>query len=255
METLIHHSVINVTVKYAAGRPFHDPKASPQETLQSLKNRVLTHFGLEEVITPEFQKTYHFHDRAGQIADLTQTLGDYVDHNDGPGHSDEHRHHDKIELKLVEQIVQGLGDQPPSVDTLLLDDDFAEVVAADDGRRWELTRKDQLEIWVIMSPKSAPEEKYFVRLLWMRYRDDPPSLKFRDKDGRLDNPRAWPLLPGFRPASLDACVNYCAEGFSLHPEWKNDPRTRWDPRGNSLLRVLTILQVAFDENYGGRFKG
>jgi hypothetical protein len=249
------HRSIDVTVKYVAGRPFHDNDASQNETLASLKRRVLTHFGLEEVNTPEFKKTYNFHDRKGQVDDLAQTLGQYAErHHEHEGHG-EHGREDKIELKLVEQIVQGLDGPPPSPDALLLEQDFNETCTENEAVRWQVTRPGWMEVWATLSPRSAPSEKYHVRLLWQRYRDEPPSLKFRDALGRLDNPRAWPLLPGFRPTSLDACVNFCAEGFALHPEWKNDARTRWDSRGNSLLRVLTILQTEFDERYSGRFVG
>lgn len=248
MDAQVKSSTIDVTVKYAAGKPFRDKAAAASETLLSLKARVLTHFGLEETNTPEFVKTYHLHDGAGRIDNLSQTLGDYAA-------QDDRKKDDKIELKLVEQIVQGRDGPPPGADALLLDADFEETLALDEAARWKLERIGWREVWATMSPRSAPGEKYFVRLLWQRYREEPPSLKFRDADGRVDDPRAWPLLPGFRPASLDACVNYCSEGFGLHPEWRNDPRTRWDSRGNSLLRVLSILQIAFDEQYGGRYAG
>src|SRR2546423_1509252 len=88
--------------------------------------------------------------------------------------------------------------------------------------------------------RSAPvgdvKEVFQLRLLWNRYPDDPPSLKFRETEsGRLDAPKSWPQVPGFRPNTLDACVSYCSEGFALHPEWRSDPHYRWDPRGNPLL--------------------
>jgi hypothetical protein len=104
-----------------------------------------------------------------------------------------------------------------------------------------------------MSPTSAPRERFQARLLWTIYPDEAPSLKFRDPEtGQLDRSSAWPLGPGFRPTSLDACVNYCAEGFALHPEWKTDPCLRWDPRGNVLLKVLRYLQDALDDQFQGR---
>ena len=65
---------------------------------------------------------------------------------------------------------------------------------------------------------------------------------------------AWPILPGFRPQSQDACVNWCAEGFGMHPEWKNDSNAKWRAVGNVLLHVLRILQSQMDQHYGGRFK-
>jgi hypothetical protein len=106
-----------------------------------------------------------------------------------------------------------------------------------------------------MHSVKAPSELFQARLLWTKYPDLPPSLKFRDTaTGRLDLPQAWPIVRGFRPQSLDACVNYCAEGFALHPEWQQDPRFRWDPSNNPVLRVLRTVQEELDEDYQGRFQ-
>lgn len=139
---------------------------------------------------------------------------------------------------------------------LNLGDDFDEVVTCSDAARWCLEQAGVLEVFATMSSAGAPQEVFQARLLWADdYPGQPPSLKFRDSaTGRLDLPTAWPIVRGFRPTSLDACVNWCAEGFSLHPEWKNDPKRRWDPRGNVLLKVLRILQGELDENFKGRFR-
>jgi hypothetical protein len=139
---------------------------------------------------------------------------------------------------------------------LNLDDDYAEVLTTADVARWELTRSGPLEIWASMAPESTPGERYQARLLWSRYPETAPSLKFRDPEtGRLELPTAWPQVRGFRPTSFDACVNWCAEGLALHPEWTSDPAYRWDPRGNPLLRVVRTLQDELDHYYGGRFAG
>jgi hypothetical protein len=136
---------------------------------------------------------------------------------------------------------------------LNLADDFAEVMGAPDAVLWELEQPEPLEVWATMTPCSAPQERFQARLLWQVYPEEAPSLKFRDpKSGRLDLSSTWPQLPGFRPGSLDACVNYCAEGLALHSEWKGDPRYRWDPRGNVLLKVLRILQDQLDNAFQGR---
>ncbi len=136
---------------------------------------------------------------------------------------------------------------------LSLDQDFNKAALVEDAARWRL-EKDDLEVWAMMHSIKAPEELFQARLLWDVYPDNAPSLKFRDpKTGQLDLPTAWPVLPGFRPGSLDACVNYCSEGFALHPEWTTDPKFRWNPNGNVLLNVLRILQEEFDLVYGGRF--
>lgn len=137
---------------------------------------------------------------------------------------------------------------------LNLQGDFQKAKRVKDARRWKLENPGGLEIFGTMSPMDMPEETFQARLLWDVYPDNPPSLKFRDPESeRLDLPTAWPKLPGYRPQSLDACVNYCIEGFKLHPEWTNDQNLRWDPRGNVLLKVLRIIQDELDYNFQGRF--
>jgi hypothetical protein len=136
-----------------------------------------------------------------------------------------------------------------------LRDDFEEAAAAADARRWKLELVADLEVFAIMAPVGVPEERFQSRLLWNKYPDEAPSLKFRDPaSGRLDMPQAWPVVRGFRPQSLDACVNWCAEGFVLHPEWKTDARWRWNSNGNPLLWVLRQLQEELDQYFQGRFK-
>lgn len=139
--------------------------------------------------------------------------------------------------------------------TLNLADDFEEVLSVSDLSRWTLEMPGGLEVFATMHSVKALGDFFQARLFWSRYPDLPPSLKFRDPStGRLDLPQSWPIIRGFRPRSLDACVNYCSEGFALHPEWAKDPRYRWDPSNNPLLRVLRILQDEFDEQFQGRFK-
>ena len=138
---------------------------------------------------------------------------------------------------------------------LNLNDDFEETKSVPDAARWELEMPGDIEVLATMSPASAPNERFQARLLWTKYPDEPPSLKFRDPGtGRLDLPQAWPVVRGFRPQSLDACVNWCLEGFALHPEWRSDPRFRWNPNSNALLRVLRQLQEELDDHFQGRFK-
>lgn len=136
-----------------------------------------------------------------------------------------------------------------------LRDDFGEVAASADAHRWKLEMPQDLEVLVSMSSATSPSEEFQARLRWDKYPDDAPSLKFLDPaTGRLDLPQAWPVVRGFRPQSLDACVNWCREGLGIHPEWKADARFRWNPSGNPLLRVLRQLQEELDFYYLGRFK-
>lgn len=139
---------------------------------------------------------------------------------------------------------------------LNLQEDFEKVLACPDAQRWKLEKTGSLEVLSLMSPATHSQESFQARWLWADYPGQPPSFKFRDPEtGRLDLPCAWPIVRGFRPNNLDACVNWCAEGFNLHPEWRTDPKYRWDPRGNVLLKVLRILQSELDEHFQGRFQG
>lgn len=136
---------------------------------------------------------------------------------------------------------------------LNLDDDLGEVLALPEASRWVIERAGPLEIWAMLTAAGHPAEHFHARLAWQSYPDQAPSLKFRDPaTGRLDLPTAWPQAPGFRPSSLDACVNWSAEGLALHPEWQNDPNYRWDPRGNALLKILRLIQETLDDGFQGR---
>lgn len=138
---------------------------------------------------------------------------------------------------------------------LNLNDDFHQIIGMEEAARWKLEKPGPLEVWCTMFSTREPDEMYQVRLLWQSYPGEAPSMKFREPaTGRLDVPGAWPRVPGFRPTSLDACVNWCAEGLTLHPEWKKDLRYSWNPNGNVLLKVLRILQEQLDERCEGRFK-
>lgn len=135
---------------------------------------------------------------------------------------------------------------------LCFEADLEEVMAAPDVERWKLKRGDPLELLAIMCPSRAPTEQFHPRFLWVEY-PGLPSLKFRDPvTGRLDNPRAWPQCPGFRPSSLDTCVSWTVEGHALHPEWRTAPATRFDRSGNAIYRALCNLQDTLDLSFQGR---
>ncbi len=132
--------------------------------------------------------------------------------------------------------------------------DLEEALQAEDAERWKIEQGGPLEIYVSLSPAKAPLEVFQARFLWRVYPGEPPSLKFRDPaTGRLDIRSAWPEVRGFRPQSLDACVNWCIEGFRLHPEWTNDPNYKWNSAGNAVLRVIRTLQDEVDRHYVKRF--
>lgn len=138
---------------------------------------------------------------------------------------------------------------------LNFEQDFKEVLSLADAERWKVEKIGPLDAMVSVVSQKAPEEIFFARLIWNVYPGEPPSLKFRDgSKGSYNVATAWPEVRGFRPTSLDACVNYCIEGFMLHPEWRNDPEKKWNPLGNALLRVIKTLQNELDDYFIKRYK-
>jgi len=90
--------VLNVTVRYAAAlKPFHDHDADRDETLASLKARVLTEFGLTEGETTPDGSTllYKLYFHKEEQTDLGRTLGALAGQADA------------LELKLSQYIQQG----------------------------------------------------------------------------------------------------------------------------------------------------
>lgn len=107
--------------------------------------------------------------------------------------------------------------------------------------------------WLILRPKSAPDEKYKARVAWTTYPDQPPSVKYYDEiDGRTDVPSAWPKIPGYRINSWDICKPFTAEGFGLHPDWRNGAAA-WRSTGNPFVYVVETLQNDLNsDQYQGR---
>lgn len=141
----------------------------------------------------------------------------------------------------------------PTLDELCLNQDFQDAMATSDALRWILERDHPLVVKVLMSSAKSAEEKFQARLDWSAYPGKPPSLKFcHPGQDSLTDPTAWPICPGFRPASLDSCVHWTAEGQGLHPEWAGTHATRWDGTGNPLFRVLCCLQDTLDLSFTGR---
>ena len=236
---------IHVKVTYApAGQPYNDEHANPVQTVGALKAVVLTFFKLHEGPRPDGSvASYTLYFGKIPLEDMAKMIGAVA--------GDER----KLQLKLAEQIVQGDDSHIPTAADLAFEEDLEEAEATEDAARWLLERGMAQEAIAQMSSKEDPQNKYQARLLWRTYPLDAPSLKFRNPDtGSLSDPVAWPIVRGFRPSSLDACVNYCIEGFGLHPEWQNDARLRWRSDGNVLLKVLRILQGELDDHYSGRHK-
>lgn len=135
-------------------------------------------------------------------------------------------------------------------------DDLAEARQAPDAHRWVLDHRGDLEMWATVSPEGHAGEKFIARLLWLEYPGaDAPSVKFVDPaTGRLDVRTAWPQVASFRPPTFDICANWTAEGFGLHPEWRQDARAKWRSEGNVLLKTLRTLVHQLDVGYQGRYK-
>ena len=94
---MVVETTVRVVVHYvAAAEPFKDAHADRSETVGHLKARVLLAFGLTEGPTPEGSTvSYTLYHNKTPLENLQQTLGELVG---------EHR---ELELKLVQQIIQG----------------------------------------------------------------------------------------------------------------------------------------------------
>jgi hypothetical protein len=87
---------LTVTVRYiAATKPFQDNDVSRQETLGSLKTRVMDAFGVKESQDSNQQVLYWLYEDETKLEDLSRTLGAIVG---------EKSH---LKLRLVQQIIQG----------------------------------------------------------------------------------------------------------------------------------------------------
>lgn len=106
--------------------------------------------------------------------------------------------------------------------------------------------------WLQMRPAGTPSEIYYVRVAWSAYPHGAPSVKFAVcVGGSVSVTSAWPLIPGYRPASFDICKPFTAEGYALHAEWRTGPDA-WPTTGNPFLWVTETLQYDLDNHYSGR---
>lgn len=91
-------NALHVTVRFAAApKPFHDQGASRDETVQSLKARVLNAFGLtDEQSSPDGNTiVYKLYHEKNELTDLSTTLGALAGH----AHA--------LELRLSQHVKQG----------------------------------------------------------------------------------------------------------------------------------------------------
>lgn len=244
-EVAVKEKNLHVKVVYAsAADPYNDPHVDPDTTVGALKAAVLAFFGLIEGNRPDgSMATYTLFASKTALENMNQALGTII--------PDEK----KLDLKLGEQITQGDDKTPVTASDIAFEDDLRDTEKVQDAKRWKLERGEHQELFVTLASAADPDNKYQVRLAWRSYPLDAPSMRFRNPVTKsLAEPTAWPNVRGFRPTNLDACVNWCEEGFVAHPEWRNDPKYRWRAEGNALLRVLRILQSEMDDYYQGRHK-
>ncbi len=96
MNTEHHDHKLTVTVRYiAATKPFQDNNASRDETLASLKARVMDAFGLKETQDANQQVLYWLYEEDTKLEDLSRTLGAIAGDKN------------HLKLRLVQQIIQG----------------------------------------------------------------------------------------------------------------------------------------------------
>lgn len=138
----------------------------------------------------------------------------------------------------------------------LFEQELIRVRGLPEASRWRIERDSEVPLGLIVevAPASAPDDKYLARLRWSDY-FGPPSLTFLSLSSRAESdPTAWPQCRGFRPASLDACVSWTAEGHRLHPDWSSNPRTAFEQREAPVQFALLMLQHELDTSYAGRGK-
>lgn len=91
-----HQHTIAVRVRYiGAHKPYVDSHAKPSETLATLKQQVLSFFGLTEGSVDNGTKVYVFAHDGVELTNLSQTLGQLATE----GH--------EMKLDLLEQFEQG----------------------------------------------------------------------------------------------------------------------------------------------------
>lgn len=136
----------------------------------------------------------------------------------------------------------------------LFEQQLFEVLELPAAHRWTLERDTSvpLGVFVVMHPRSHPEELFKARLRWTDLLK-PPSLKFIDMAmGVETSSAAWPRCFGFRPSSLDACLPWTAEGHALHPEWAGSAANAYPRVGAPVQFALLNVQASLDNTYAGR---
>lgn len=140
-----------------------------------------------------------------------------------------------------------------SLGHLLFERDLAALSEVPGADRWAVEQAGNLAVRAAVSPRSAPDERFYVKLEWKDYPGRlPASVVFLDPEtGQKGSNRCWPNILGVRPPN-DICACWTTEGFIAHPEWLPDPAMAWNPGDNPILTQLRYLQHEMDHNYQGR---
>ena len=146
-------------------------------------------------------------------------------------------------MSLDAESILGLADDTPAVQQFV-----AEHLGTFHG---PLDPEDDDGVrWVQLSPRATPTDRYVARIAWAQYPHAAPSVMFVDGvRGALGVASAWPKIAGYR-APGDICMPFTAEGYNVHPEWRQGP-TAWQTTGNPFLRVVVQLQDDLDNRYEG----
>ena len=141
----------------------------------------------------------------------------------------------EFELALFEEELQSAQNLPEAI-------------------RWQLERDKSvpLGLFASMHPISKPTEIYKARIRWTDY-FNPFYLKFINfETGADDDPTAWPIFFGSRPAALVACISVTAEGHALHPDWKDSVDNAFPKVELPMQYALLQVQFLLDSSYEGR---
>ena len=141
-----------------------------------------------------------------------------------------------------------------SMELELFDEQLREVASLPEASRWVIERDTTVELGltVVMHSSRKPDDHYKARIRWTNL-FGPFSLKFIDMNTGSDcAPTAWPVCAGFSPPNLFACLTLTKEGHDHHPEWKNNPATRFPETDAPVQLALVSLQAHLDTTYQGR---
>lgn len=116
------------------------------------------------------------------------------------------------------------------------------------ANNWVISRRDDDPSIVDFQLKAADNEPYFVTLICDIYPNSPPSVKFRNAEGDINDAKAWPKgNPAFMevvkpPPNSFLCMPLTREGLQHHGDWISNPTVNsWSPDRHTLLDIFNYL--------------